>query len=133
MCLQQTANIQQTKYAPSIFQQFAIRLHSRPENFKKSRPKKLVKSNRKINFFSWNCISSSFKLFPSSKNDFWPFLKLQKMEFGQKIFFVKLIYLISRVFLAWTFLNFLAVTILRIVINVIYLESLFTISFFTHF
>ena len=45
---------------------------------------------------------------PSSINDFWPFMKFQKMEFGQKIFFVKLIYLISRVCLAWTFLNFLA-------------------------
>ena len=26
----------------------------------------------------------SFKLFPSSKIDFWPFLRLQKMDFGQK-------------------------------------------------
>ena len=25
-----------------------------------------------------------FKLFPSLKIDFWPFLKLQKTEFGQK-------------------------------------------------
>ena len=40
----------------------------------------------------------SFKLFPSSKIDVWPFLKLQKMDFGEKIFFVKLIYLTSRVF-----------------------------------
>ena len=32
----------------------------------------------------WNCIFGSFKLFPSSKIDFWPFLRLQKMEFGQK-------------------------------------------------
>ena len=32
----------------------------------------------------WNCIFGSFKLFPNTKNDFWPFLKLQKMEFGQK-------------------------------------------------
>ena len=32
----------------------------------------------------WNCIFGSFKLFPSSKIDFWPFLKLQKMEFCQK-------------------------------------------------
>ena len=31
-------------------------------------------------------LSGSFKLFPSSKIDFWPFLKLQKMEFGKKIF-----------------------------------------------
>ena len=28
----------------------------------------------------------SVPLFPSSKNDFWPFLKLQKMKFGQKKF-----------------------------------------------
>jgi len=48
-----------------------------------------------------------FKLFPISKMDFCPFLKLQKMEFGQD-FFVKWIYLISRIFLAWTFFNFLA-------------------------
>ena len=60
------------------------------------------------NFFSWNCIFCSLKVFPSSKIDFWAFLKLQKMEFGGNIFFVKLIYLISRVFLAWTFFNFLA-------------------------
>ena len=31
---------------------------------------------------------------PGQKIDFWPFLKLQKMEFGPKIFLVKLIYLI---------------------------------------
>ena len=68
--------------------------------------KKLVKSNKSFFFLRENCISGSFNLFPSSKIDFWPFLKLQKMEFGQKNF-VKLIYLISRVFLAWTFLNFL--------------------------
>ena len=29
-------------------------------------------------------IFGSFNLFPTSKIDFWPFLKLQKMEFGQK-------------------------------------------------
>ena len=40
------------------------------------------KSKKKL----WNYIFGSFKLFPSSKIDFWPFLKLQKMEFGQKIF-----------------------------------------------
>ena len=39
-----------------------------------------------------------FKLFPSSEIDFW-----------SKIFFVKLIYLISRAFLGWTFLNFLRI------------------------
>ena len=29
---------------------------------------------------------SSFQVFPSSKIEFWPFLTLQKMDFGQKIF-----------------------------------------------
>ena len=61
----------------------------------KSQGKKLVKSNK---IFSWNYNFGSFKLFPSSKIDFWPFLKWQLMEFGWKFFFMKLIYLISRVF-----------------------------------
>ena len=39
--------------------------------------------------------------------DFWSFLKLQKMKFSQKKI-LKLIYVITRVFLAWTVLNFLA-------------------------
>ena len=52
---------------------------------KKVQAKKLVKLNTSI-FFSWNCISGSFKLFPSSKIHFWPFLRLQKMDFGQKKF-----------------------------------------------
>ena len=47
----------------------------------------LLNFHEKYEFFSpWNCIFGSFKLFPSSKIDFWPFLKLQKMEFGQKNF-----------------------------------------------
>ena len=32
--------------------------------------------------FSSNCIFGIFKLFPTSKIDFWPFLKLQNIEFG---------------------------------------------------
>ena len=50
----------------------------------------------------WNCI---FKLFPQFKNWF-----LANFEIGiwPKKFFMKLIYLISRVFLAWSFFNFLA-------------------------
>ena len=51
-----------------------------------SRQKKLVKSN-KSKTFSWNAFLALLKkLFSSSKIDFWPFLKLQKMEFGQNIF-----------------------------------------------
>ena len=38
----------------------------------------------KKNFFSWNFIFVSLKLFPSTKIDFWPFLKLQKVEFDKK-------------------------------------------------
>ena len=70
----------------------------RPENLKKYRPKQLVKRNKSIsrkNFLIFsikirkkitkNCILVwSFKLFPSSKIDVWPFLKSQKMEFAQK-------------------------------------------------
>ena len=72
--------------------------------FKKVQAKKLVKSKKSI---SWNCIFGSFKLFPSSKIDFWPLLNLQKMESGQKIIHeIDLFHFMS--FLAWTFLNFLA-------------------------
>ena len=55
------------------------------QKISKSPGKKLVESNQS-KIFTWNCISGSFKLFPSSKIDFWPFLKLQKMEFGQNNF-----------------------------------------------
>ena len=78
-------------------------MHSGPENLKKSRQKN---SWNQINqrFFSWTCIFGSF---PSSKIVFCPFLKLQKMEFDQKIFReIDLFDFTS--FLAWTFLNFLA-------------------------
>ena len=49
--------------------------------------KKLVKSNKSKKFFFVKLhFFGSFKLFPSSKIDFWPILKWQKMEFSQKIF-----------------------------------------------
>ena len=67
----------------------SLTLHSGPENLKKVQTKKIVKSNKTI--FSWNCIFGSFKLFPSSKMDFWQFLKLQKMNLVKKNF-MKLIY-----------------------------------------
>ena len=55
----------------------------------------------------WNCIFGSFKLFSSWKIDFWPFLKWQKMKFGQKKFLeIDLLHFTS--FFAWTVLNFLA-------------------------
>ena len=45
-------------------------------------------------FFHEIAFLAVLNFFPSSKIDFWPFLKLQKMDFGQKHFFIKLIYLI---------------------------------------
>ena len=70
-----------------------------PENLKRSRQKKLVKSNKSISQKKFHGKYSVLSFFPVQKIDFWPFLKLQKMDFGQKKF-VKLIYLIPRVFLA---------------------------------
>ena len=66
-------------------------IHSGPENLKKSRQKKLVKSNISI-FFVKLPFLAVLNFSPVQKNDFWPFLKCKKMEFGQKIFFVKLIF-----------------------------------------
>ena len=40
--------------------------------------------NKVIFIFSWEIFS--FNLFPTSKIGFWPFLKWQKMKFGQKKF-----------------------------------------------
>ena len=54
------------------------------------------------------CEIAFLAVFPGSKIDFWPFLKLQKMEFGQKKFHEIDLLDFMRVFLAWTFLIFLA-------------------------
>ena len=78
--------------------------HSRPENLKKSRPKKLVKSNKSIsrkNFFDQ---IQFFAISKMAKNQFLNWENCQKCNFTE--FFFN--YLISRVFLAWTFLNLLA-------------------------
>ena len=47
-------------------------------------------------------------VFPSSKIDFWPFLKVQKMEFGQKNIREIDLSHFTRVFWPGLFLNFLA-------------------------
>ena len=47
---------------------------------------KLVKSNKSKIFLREIAFLAVLKLFPSSKIDNWPFLKLQKMDFGEKIF-----------------------------------------------
>ena len=43
----------------------------------------LMKSNQS-NFFGEISILAVLNFSPTSKIDFWPFLKLQKVEFGQK-------------------------------------------------
>ena len=58
--------------------------HSRPDNLKKAQAKKPVKSNKSKFVFREIAFLVVFKFFPSSKIGFWPYLKLQKMEFDQK-------------------------------------------------
>ena len=66
-----------------------IRFHlmypQQARKFKKVQAKKLVKSNKLI-FFREIAFLAVLNFFPGSNIDFWPFLKLQKMEFGQKKF-----------------------------------------------
>ena len=62
-------------------------MHSEPENLKKVQAnKKLVKTNKSF-FFREIAFLAVLNFFPVQKFDFWPFLNLQKMEFGQKKFF----------------------------------------------
>ena len=96
-----------------------LKMHSVPENLKKSRSKKLVKTNKstsrknfltKIHFLrfqKWPKIN--FWTEKKFKTEYFPWkLKfyLIFMENIQKNFFVKLIYLIARDFWYWLFLIF---------------------------
>ena len=61
-------------------------------NFKKVKksifaPEKSLKLPKILFFQNEYCIFGNFKLSSGSKIDFLPFLKLQKMDFGQKRFF----------------------------------------------
>ena len=71
-------------------------LHSGPENFKKTRQKNSWNQINQ-NIFSWNCI---FGVFPQFKIWFLAIFEIAKNGIWSTKFFVKLIYLISRVFLA---------------------------------
>ena len=78
-------------------------LHSGPENLKKSRPKKLVKSNKSISRFVFVLIEFHFYNFKNGQKSIFEMgksLKLPKMQFREKKF---VIYLISRVFLPGLF------------------------------
>ena len=61
-------------------------MHSGPENVKKSRPKKLVKSNKSsfTEFFSPNSIFCNFKNGQKSIFELGKRLKLTKMQFHEK-------------------------------------------------
>ena len=90
------------KQANQLFKsKFQCIYHSAGQKIKKVQAKKFVKSNKSKNLFSWNCIFGSF---PSSKIDFWPFLKFAKNGIWSKKLFVKWIYLFHD-FLAWTFFS----------------------------
>ena len=78
-------------------------LHSGPENLKMSRQKN---SWNQINqFFFVKLLLEVLNFFPRSKIDFWPFFKLQKMDFCQKKIREIDLFDLAR-FLAWTFFNF---------------------------
>ena len=77
----------------------------RARKFKKVQAKKLMKSNESISqkiFFDQIPFLAIFK---NSQRSIFELGKLPKMQFGEKNF---LIYLISRVFFALDFFNFLA-------------------------
>ena len=68
-------------------------IHSGPDNLKKSRPKKLMKSNKSVSRIFWpNSIFDNFKNHQKSIFELGKILKLPKMQFHEK---KNLIYLIS--------------------------------------
>ena len=75
---------------------------------KKVQAKKLVKSNKAKKFFFREIAFWQFQSFSQFKNWFLAIFEMAKNGIWSKKFFVKLFYLISRVFMAWTFSNFLA-------------------------
>ena len=79
----------------------------------RARKKVQAKKTREIKyiiFFREIAFLAVVNFFHSSKNDFWPLpiFEIAKNGIWSIKFFVKLIYFISRVFLDWTFLKFLA-------------------------
>ena len=78
-------------------------IHSGPEKLKKTRQKKLVKSNKSNKVFREIAFLAVLNFFPVQKWNLAIF-EIAKNGIWSKIFFVKLIYLISRgFFLDWTF------------------------------
>jgi len=65
--------------------------------------KKLVKSNKSKNIFREIAFLAVLNFFPAQSLIFGHFLKLQKIESGQKIFREITIFYFTSFFLAWTF------------------------------
>ena len=65
---------------------FHTQLSTLAKNLKKVLVKKLVKTNKSKLFFREIAFLVVLNFFSSSKIDFWPYLNLQKMDFGQKLF-----------------------------------------------
>ena len=70
-------------------------------------PDRKTREINQINKFHEIALLAVLKLFPSSKIDFWPFLKLQKMKFGPKKF-REIDLFDSMIFFGLIYLNFLA-------------------------
>jgi len=84
-------------YFPSAYW---IVANQAPENLKKFQANKLVKSYINQNFFiTWNCIFGSFKTFSQFKNWFLAIFEIAKNGIWSKENFMKLIYLMSSIFL----------------------------------
>ena len=100
--------------------------HSGLENLEKSRPKKLVKSNKSI----W--IGKSFKnFFPVQKLIFGHFWNCKKKEFGQKNFFREIDLFDFTSFFGLDFSNFLARRALVFSFSILTKANIETIPFRT--
>ena len=70
----------------SCDQRHEILIHSRPENLKKSRSKKLVKSNKSKYFFCEIAFLAVLNFFPVQKLIFGHFWNCKKWNLGKQIF-----------------------------------------------
>ena len=86
----------------------------------------------------WNCTFGDVKLCPSSKIDFWPYLKWQKMKFSKKFFCEIDLFHFTSFFALDFFLNILAHCVFNCVVIIVvlfrfqsmehYLQSSSTVS-----
>ena len=75
-----------TFYYSYYSQQMQACITQLAKKFKKVQAKKLVKLNTSKSFFREIVFLAVLNFSPTSKIDFWPFLKLQKIDFCRKHF-----------------------------------------------